>query len=78
MVTTFGWRPAVRQAGPIDRITKLASASIVAAPVNLSDGDLGRLHALGYKGREDVAQRIMTATDPRLASLPLPEGVYPS
>lgn len=73
----FGWRPSVRQAGPINGVTKLASASIVAAPANLSDGDLARLNAMGYEGQDDVAQRIMTATDPQLASLLLPEHSRP-
>jgi hypothetical protein len=69
----IGWRPLVRQAGSIGRITKLASASIIAAPASLSEGDLARLQAMGYEGQEDVANRIVTATDPRLSTLPLPD-----
>lgn len=39
-----------------------------------SEGDLSRLKAMGYIGQEDVAKRIITATDLHLSRLPLPES----
>jgi hypothetical protein len=68
----FAWRAAVEAAGPLGKVTKLALASIAAAPHKLSDGDAACLNAMGYTGQQDVANRIMSATDPRLSSLPLP------
>ncbi len=70
---SFNWRPFCQQAGPLGEVTKLAVASIVAAPDEISEGDSARLIAMGYQGQEDIAQRIEAATDTRLSSLPMPE-----
>lgn len=72
---SFGWRPSIREAAPHRGVTKLAEASIVARPQVLSEGDEARLKAMGYPGlQQEVAERIRTAKDPRLASLPIPKG----
>ena len=44
---------------PIRPITKLAMASIVAAPEVLSPSDRSQLAAMGYAGADDVAERIL-------------------
>lgn len=68
----FSWIPSSSQAGPLGSVTKLAFASILAAPHQLSAGDSACLTAMGYLGKEDIASRIANATDPSLSSLSLP------
>lgn len=50
-------------------MTKLAFASMAAAPARLSEGDLADLRAMGYRDAEDVAARIREHN--RHAAVPL-------
>jgi hypothetical protein len=54
-----------------DPLTKLAIASIAAAPSWLSDADLADLHCMGYRDAEDVAARIQVSGQ----RLPVPLSV---
>jgi hypothetical protein len=71
---SYGWRPLHAYAEPTATVTKLAIGSQVSAPRRLSDGDQTRLGAMKYNGQQDVAHRIIAATDSRLSSLRLPTG----
>lgn len=60
-------------------ITKLALASIAAAPAKPSGKDLSALGLMGYSGVQDVAERVIehNKLSPDLA-LRLPSGVFES
>jgi hypothetical protein len=52
------WRMMLEHAAPSGPVTKLAYASIVAAPARLSAGDAEALRDMGYRDAADVARRI--------------------
>lgn len=52
------WRMMVTHAAPSGPVTKLAYASITAAPAVLSAGDAEALRDMGYEDAADVARRI--------------------
>lgn len=55
----YNIRPAIIPLFPERDITKLAMASIIAAPEYLSDGDMAQLESMGYEGAGDVAERVI-------------------
>lgn len=61
------WQARIHHAAPSGPVTKLAYAGIVAAPCRLSAGDEEALRAMGYRGAEDVRER-MTAAGMRIAA----------
>lgn len=52
------WHMCACHAAPARPVTKLAYASIVAAPVRLSEGDAQALRDMGYGDAADVARRM--------------------
>ena len=40
------------------RLTKIGLASVVAAPIDLSPGDIDQINAMGYEGALDIADRV--------------------
>jgi len=53
------WMPVTVPLSPEKGITKLALASIIAAPHDLSPSDSYQLHMLGYLGARDVCDRVV-------------------
>lgn len=56
-----GWQMMAAHAAPAGPVTKLAYASIVAAPARLSDGDEEALRVMGYTDAAAVARRLAVA-----------------
>lgn len=66
--------PFIRSADPVRPPTKLDMGAIAAATRTRSSHDYRFMRSLGYEDEVAVARAIVHAEDPRLASLPLPEG----
>lgn len=69
---TSRWQFSITHAAPDRPVTKLAYASIVAAPSRLSLGDERALTEMGYTGVSDVSDRIGAFNATAERRLPVP------
>jgi hypothetical protein len=66
------WQLFIQALAPSRPVTKLAAATITAAPATLSPGDLKVLRAMGYRDAADVAARVRELALSKGIHLPVP------
>jgi hypothetical protein len=68
------WRVLIQHVAPVGPISKLAYATVVAAPSRLSDADAAALRDMGYRDAGDAAARVRTLAARTGRRLPVPRS----